>query len=127
MENAGAFSVEAEIIASEIMTAITKATTLITCSLGSGPGGDVIYLFQNDICGEQSQRPRHARAFGDLHGARRAALRRYRVAIEQRELPGRSESVYAGDQVVGELETYISASRSCLSVNLKFCNRSVME
>ena len=112
MEDAGAFSVEAEIIASEIMTAITRATTLVTCSLGSGPGGDVIYLFQNDICGEQSHRPRHARAFGDLHGVRRAALRSYRMAVEQSEFPGRSETVYAGDQIVDELETFISASRS---------------
>ena len=112
-EDAGAFSVEAEIIASEVMTAITRATTLITCSLGSGPGGDVIYLFQNDICGEQLHRPRHARAFGDLHGVRRAALRSYRIAVEQSEFPGRSETVYAGDQIVDELEVFISASRSC--------------
>ena len=52
-----------------MLEAITRATTLIvTWSLGSGPGGDVIYLFQNDICGEQLHRPRHARSFGDLHG-----------------------------------------------------------
>ncbi len=62
MEDAGAFSVEAEVICDRIMAEISKKTTLITSSLGSGSGADIIYLFQNDICGEQPSRPRHARA-----------------------------------------------------------------
>ena len=36
-------------------------TGLVTVSLGSGPGGDVMDLFQNDICGENPL-PRHSRA-----------------------------------------------------------------
>ena len=30
------------------MTEISKRTSLLTSSLGSGSGGDIIYLFQND-------------------------------------------------------------------------------
>ena len=67
MENAGAFSVEAEVITAQAMAEISKRTTLITSSLGSGSGGDIHYLFQNDICGEQENGPRHAKAFGNLH------------------------------------------------------------
>ena len=66
MQNAGAFYVEAETIPAAVMAAISPQTQLITTSLGSG-SDDVIYLFQNDICGEQVAGPRHARAFGNLH------------------------------------------------------------
>ena len=65
LENAGAFSVEAEVIPAEVMATISPRIGLITVSLGSGPGSDVIYLFQNDICGENPL-PRHSRAFGNL-------------------------------------------------------------
>ena len=41
LENAGAFSVEAEVIVADVMAAISKRTSLITVSLGSGPGGDI--------------------------------------------------------------------------------------
>ena len=68
-------------------------------SLGSGPGGDVMYLFQNDICGENPL-PRHARAFGDLAAIaaqmateRRAALSAFRVACMEESFPGQAENV----------------------------------
>lgn len=66
LENAGAFAVEAEVIPGEVLAAITSRTSLITSSLGSGPMGDVIYLFMEDLCGENRKLPRHGRAFGDL-------------------------------------------------------------
>ena len=43
MEDAGAFSVEAEVIPAPVMEAISRRTSLVTMSLGSGSGGDVIY------------------------------------------------------------------------------------
>ncbi|MFS4582936.1 3-methyl-2-oxobutanoate hydroxymethyltransferase [Phaeobacter sp. C3_T13_0] len=66
-KDAGAFSVEAEVICDRVMAEISARTSLITSSLGSGASADIIYLFQNDICGEQPESPRHARAFGDLN------------------------------------------------------------
>ena len=100
MENAGAFSVEAEVIVAEVMAEISKRTTLITSSLGSGPGADVIYLFQNDICGEQPESPRHARAFGNIHALeeqirseRRNALGAFRTAVTEADFPAPSETV----------------------------------
>ena len=68
-------------------------------SLGSGPGGDVMYLFQNDICGENPL-PRHVRAFGDLAAIaaqmateRRAALSACCVACMEESFPGQAENV----------------------------------
>ena len=99
MEDAGAFSVEAEVICDRVMAEISKKTTLITSSLGSGSGADIIYLFQNDICGEQPDSPRHARAFGNLHALqeqirteRRAALAGFHRAVNAGEYPSVRET-----------------------------------
>ncbi|XXK29111.1 3-methyl-2-oxobutanoate hydroxymethyltransferase [Arenicellales bacterium nBUS_45] len=69
MEDAGVFAVEAECIAEEVLDAINLKTSIVTFSLGSGSGGDVIMSFVADICGEASEEdtpPKHAHAFGDL-------------------------------------------------------------
>jgi len=69
MEEAGVFAVEAECIAEEVLEAVNLKTSIVTFSLGSGSGGDVIMSFVADICGEASEEdtpPKHAHAFGDL-------------------------------------------------------------
>ena len=73
LEDAGAIAVELECVAAEAMAAISARTRLITHSIGSGSGGDVIFLFTADICGDTPNPPRHARAFGQV-GAMRAAM-----------------------------------------------------
>ena len=70
MENAGAFSVEAEVIPGPVLSEISKRTSLITVSLGSGKGGDVTYLFMEDICGENAEAPKHAKSFGNIYKLR---------------------------------------------------------
>ena len=100
MENAGAFSVECEIILEEVMNEISKQTSLITSSLGSGLSGDIIYLFQNDICGEHSNIPRHARAFGNvlelknkIYQERVNSIRGFKDAVESQQFPKKNELV----------------------------------
>ena len=73
LEDAGAVAVEMECVAAEAMAAITQRTRLITHSIGSGSGGDVIFLFTADLCGDTPNPPRHARAFGQV-GAMRVAM-----------------------------------------------------
>lgn len=113
MENAGAFSVEAEVICDRVMAEITLRTPLVTSSLGSGPGGDIIYLFQNDVCGEQPDAPRHARAFGNLHALyekiraeRRAALAAFGKAARDGSYPSGAET--AGLDA-SEFDTFLAA------------------
>ena len=105
MEDAGAFSVEAEVICDRVMAEISRKTKLITSSLGSGPGADIIYLFQNDICGEQPDSPRHARAFGNLHALeeqiraeRRAALVAFHHAANAGQYPADKETAQIDDE-----------------------------
>ena len=66
LEDAGACLVEAEVIPGPVMAEISKRTSVVTVSLGSGTGGDVMYLFMEDICGDTANPPRHARAYGNL-------------------------------------------------------------
>ena len=70
MENAGAFSVEAEVIAEKTLGFISQNCNLITISLGSGNNGDVNYLFMDDICGENKDLPRHAFSFAKVYKLR---------------------------------------------------------
>ncbi|ASJ71964.1 3-methyl-2-oxobutanoate hydroxymethyltransferase [Granulosicoccus antarcticus] len=94
LEDAGAFAVESEVIAGPVMAEIAPRTSLICVSLGSGSGGDVTFLFMNDLCGETANPPRHARAFGNLaalhealYKARVQALNDFRVAALEGEFP----------------------------------------
>ena len=112
MENAGAFSVEAEVICEQVMTEITKRTSLLISSLGSGWGGDIIYLFQNDICGEEEKRPRHARAFGNVYSLKEKikvervlALKGFKNAVLQKSFPNQKEIV---DIDLNELNKFIN-------------------
>ncbi len=100
LEDAGGVMVEAEVIPGPVLAEISKRTRIITVSLGSGPCGDVDYLFMNDICGEQEFLPRHARAFGNLRrlheqikSERIAAVTAFREAAECGSFPGDAETV----------------------------------
>lgn len=73
---------------------------MVISSLGSGTSGDIIYLFQDDICGEQESIPRHARSFGKLFELKRQiydervkALSSYKEAVFNKTFPNESELV----------------------------------
>ena len=111
LEEAGAVLVEAEIIPGPVMTEISRRSGLITVSLGSGDGADVMYLFMEDICGEKEHRPRHARAYGDLLGLRRQireerirALKAFRADAMGGAFPSDAETARID---AGELEGFL--------------------
>lgn len=94
LEEAGAVAVEVECVAAEAMTEISRRTSLITHTIGSGSGGDVIFLFTADITGDNPAPARHARAFGDVLSLRRAmaaererALAAYAGAVRNGTFP----------------------------------------
>ncbi|MCL4069220.1 3-methyl-2-oxobutanoate hydroxymethyltransferase [Pseudomonas sp. GX19020] len=99
LEDAGAFAVEAELVAAPLLAAITRKSGLVTVSLGSGPGGDVAFLFTSDIIGDSPRLPRHARSWGDV-----ASLRQQIVTERQRALTAfRSEVAGGSYPAPGEL------------------------
>lgn len=116
LEEAGGVLVEAEVIPANVMAEISKRTSIITVSLGSGSGGDVDYLFMEDIVGDSdTPGPRHARAFGNLYAKRKEveaerirALKSFKTAVHAGAFPGPDESVMLAeddfDRFVNALE-----------------------
>lgn len=97
MEDVGVFAVEAECIAEEVLAAINTKTSIVTFSLGSGSGGDAVFSFVADICGEASEEespPKHAYAFGDvgrlhqqIHEERVSALSEFHREVAAQNFP----------------------------------------
>jgi 3-methyl-2-oxobutanoate hydroxymethyltransferase len=79
-EAAGAFAVEMEVVAANLATEITRRTSMLTISLGSGGGCDAQYLFSTDLLGEnRGHMPRHAKTYRNF-AAERDRLQTERVA-----------------------------------------------
>ena len=107
LEDAGAFAVECELVASEMMSEITKNTSMATISLGSGIDGDIIGLFTSDICREHPNVPRHARVYADLlslqekiNAEKQRALTAFANDVRSREYPGEAEIVHTDEAEV---------------------------
>ena len=83
MESAGAFAVEAEVIADQTLKFISENVNLITVSLGSGNHGDVNYLFMDDICGENEEIPRHAFSLTKIYKLREKIYREKVKAVHK--------------------------------------------
>ena len=67
LEHAGAWAVECEVIPSRLMRELSSRTSLVTISIGSGNGGDVQFLFAEDILGaSEGPFPRHSKQYCNL-------------------------------------------------------------
>jgi 3-methyl-2-oxobutanoate hydroxymethyltransferase len=73
LEEAGAWAVEVEVIPAALLAEITRRTTLLTSSIGAGSGGDIQFLFADDILGNNGPPyPRHSKQYRNLHKLREA-------------------------------------------------------
>ena len=52
LESASAYAVEVEVIPAELLVEISKRTRFLTSSIGAGSGGDIQFLFADDILGK---------------------------------------------------------------------------
>tara|TARA_B100001013_G_scaffold95128_1_gene53131 strand:+ start:88 stop:990 length:903 start_codon:yes stop_codon:yes gene_type:complete len=67
-ERAGAYAVEVEVIPEELLIEISKRTKLLTSSIGAGKGGDIQFLFAEDILGNNPPPyPRHSKQYRQLY------------------------------------------------------------
>ncbi len=63
IEETGAWSVEVECVPSKVLEEISKNTSMVTISIGSGNKADVQFLFAEDILGYgKIKLPRHAKS-----------------------------------------------------------------
>ena len=114
LENAGAFGAEVECVAEDALIEISKHTDLVLNSLGAGSGGDVIFLFFEDIVGETKyiKMPRHAKSWGDgnkilneLNLERSKAISAFKNDVENNKYPNSDYTISMDD---GELDKLIN-------------------
>ena len=114
LENAGAFGAEVECVAEDALIEISKHTDLVLNSLGAGLGGDVIFLFFEDIVGETKniKIPRHAKSWGDgnkilneLKLERSKAISAFKNDVENSKYPNSDYTISMDD---GELDKFIN-------------------
>ena len=114
LEDAGAFAAEIEVVPEPVASAISKNTSLVMISMGSGSGCDAQYLFSTDILGTNTGHvPRHAKQYADLE-AERARIQQLRVEafaayvddVRSGGFPDESRLVSIDDQ---ELSEFLSA------------------
>lgn len=116
LEDAGAYAVEVEVIPAELLVEISKRTTLMTSSIGAGSGGDIQFLFAEDILGNNPPPyPRHSKQYRELY-KRLEELQRERVGgfkefiddVQSGAFPAREHIIEAPagliDEFLGEIK-----------------------
>ena len=108
LESAGAYAVEVEVIPAELLVEISKRTTLLTSSIGSGSGGDIQFLFADDILANgPPPYPRHSKQYRnfyklkqELQAERVAGFTEYVDDVRRGAFPGPEHVVNAPDGLV---------------------------
>jgi 3-methyl-2-oxobutanoate hydroxymethyltransferase len=109
LEQAGAYAVEVEVIPEELLGEISKRTTLLTSSIGAGSGGDIQFLFAEDILGNNPPpHPRHAKQYRNLYqmkqemqAERVAGFKEFVDDVQQGRFPGPEHVIKAPDDLIG--------------------------
>ncbi len=107
-ENAGAYAVEVEVIPEPLLAEITKRTSLLTSSIGAGGGGDIQFLFAEDILGNNPPPyPRHSKQYRELYKMlaeiqeqRIAAFKEYVTDVQSGDFPAPEHVIAAPDGVM---------------------------
>ena len=109
LEAAGAYAVEVEVIPEALLAEISKRTTLLTSSIGAGSGGDIQFLFAEDILGNNPPPyPRHSKQYRNLYkmkqemqAARVAGFREFVDDVHEGRFPGPEHVIKAPDELIG--------------------------
>ncbi len=110
LENAGAYAVEVEVIPDELLAEISKRTKLLTSSIGAGSGGDIQFLFAEDVLGNNPPPyPRHSKQYRNLYkmqqemqAERVAGFKEFVDDVQQGRFPGREHVIRASEGLISE-------------------------
>lgn len=120
----GAVAVEMECVPAAIAAEITRRTSLLTISLGSGPECDGQFLYSSDLLGTLENRypglarpyegpfPRHARQYADLQSAAVHAFEAFVADVNSGEFPAPRNSAGVADDVVEAFMAAIDPGRA---------------
>ena len=110
LEDAGAWAVEVEVIPEPLLAEITKRTSLLTSSIGGGSGGDIQFLFADDILGNnRPPYPRHSKQYRELwklkeqmQAERVGAFKEYVEDVRSGGFPATEHVIEAPDGLMDE-------------------------
>lgn len=102
-EAAGAWAVEVEVVPAELLAEISRRTRLVTSSIGAGSGGDIQFMFAEDILGNhEPPYPRHTKQYRNLfkleqemQRERVGGFRDYIADVKNGQFPGPEHIVKA--------------------------------
>lgn len=110
LEEAGAWAVEVEVIPAALLAEISKRTTLVTSSIGAGGGGDIQFLFAEDILGNnRPPYPRHSKQYRELYKMREAMQAERIAGFKEFAADVRSGAFPGPEHVINAPEGLISA------------------
>lgn len=109
-EAAGAWAVEIEVIPAELLLQISRRTSLVTSSIGAGSGGDIQFMFAEDILGNHAPPyPRHTKQYRDLYKLEQAiqaervgGFKDYIADVKSGAFPGPEQTVKAPDGLIDQ-------------------------
>ena len=117
LEAAGAYAVEVEVIPEKLLAEISKRTTLVTTSLGGGSGGDIQFLFAEDVLGnDPPPYPRHTKQYRSIYkmkqemqAERVAGFREFIDDVQHNRFPGPEHVIKASDGLISEFLEAVDA------------------
>lgn len=109
-EAAGAWAVEVEVVPADLLAAISSRTSLVTSSIGAGSGGDIQFMFAEDILGNHAPPfPRHTKQYRNLYkmeqaiqAERVAGFRDYIDDVKTGGFPGPEHVVKAPEGLIDQ-------------------------
>ena len=115
IEETGAWSVEVECVPSKVLEEITKNTSMVTISIGSGNKADVQFLFAEDILGYgHIKLPRHAKSYRNfnkiyksLQKERIQAFKEYRNDVIKNKFPSKINMVDIDNSELSKFKSYL--------------------
>ncbi len=120
LEEAGAWAVEVEVIPAALLAEITKRTKLLTSSIGAGSGGDIQFLFAEDILGNsRPPYPRHSKQYRNLYKMREAmqaeriaGFREFAQDVRSGAFPGPEHVVNAPEGLINAFLTHAEVKKA---------------
>ncbi|MGB7183653.1 MAG: 3-methyl-2-oxobutanoate hydroxymethyltransferase [Burkholderiaceae bacterium] len=115
LENAGAYAVEVEVIPQALLAEISPRTSLLTSSIGAGSGGDIQFLFAEDILGNNSSPiPRHAKRYRNIYEMQQKIQAERVAGFEEFVADVRNGSFPAAQHVISEPDGLMDGFRDAL-------------
>ena len=116
IEETGAWGIEVELVPQNILAEITKMTSLVTISIGSGNAADAQFLFAEDILGQsQIQFPRHAKKYANfeklmqkIQNERINAFKEFNLEVKKNKFPSKKNLITIDKKELMNFKKYLA-------------------